>query len=256
MRPDGIWRISAGELRHDVARAHKSRRVPSPLPGLGINTWTINHGFRSPASNFTRGYSPAPLRGDWKTNWRVPALVLVGLFGTLGGCAYSRQYEPSVDPNTLSDVQFVHYLVTVPVVTVEEGCRAVMIAADGEDSFSDHGERYAAMEQRGLVRAAWKLEGQQVLDTGTLAFMLSKVCSLPPSVNSVLLGSWGLGDRRYALKQAVRYNLIRYAPPYKSVTGGEMVAALASADEYMARHGVYELPEAVEADLVRPPPVK
>jgi hypothetical protein len=158
----------------------------------------------------------------------------------IGGCAGVRNYEPSVDPNTLSATGFLHYLGTVPVASVEEGCRAMLLAADGSESFETHEQRYTELVRRGMVREAWKLQANHVLDKGTLAYMATRACRLPRGVNSCLFGSWGLGDRRYALKDAVAAGLMAYDTPEHAVRGGELVSTLAKIDDHMAKHGLYE----------------
>jgi hypothetical protein len=159
---------------------------------------------------------------------------------SLIGCSQTRQYQPPVDPATLSEIQFVHYLEQVPVATFGEGCRALAIAADGHDAYSDHAARYAALRDRDIVRDAWKLEPEQSLDLGTLAYMTAKVCNLPPTVDTVVFGSWGLGDRRYALRQAVEHRIIGYNSTYHLVTGEELVATLHHVDVYMAARQQYD----------------
>ncbi|MCB9865991.1 MAG: hypothetical protein H6816_05085 [Phycisphaerales bacterium] len=126
----------------------------------------------------------------------------------LTGCSQHRHYTPPVDPNQLTDIQFVHYLETVPVVTFGEGCRAVLIAADGADRFDSFAARYAELERRGWVRDAWGLEADDLLDLGTMCFMAAEACDLPPSASSTVLGSWGLSDRRYAVRKAVAAKLV------------------------------------------------
>ena len=127
-------------------------------------------------------------------------ISLAWLWGA-AGCTQQRRFEPSIAPEQLSDIQFLHYLETVPLTTFGEGCRAMLIAADGSDAYDDHATRYAELRRRGMVRDAWALSPDDVLDMGTLCFMTQRVCRLKPSVSSTLLGSWGLGDRRYAVRQ-------------------------------------------------------
>jgi hypothetical protein len=116
----------------------------------------------------------------------------------------------------------------------------VVIAADGTDKYSDHAGRYAALRDRDIVRDAWKLSPEQSLDLGTLAFMTARVCKLPPTVDSTVFGSWGLGDRRYALRQAVEHGIVGYDSTYHLVTGEELVAALHHVDAYMAARQQYD----------------
>ncbi len=151
-----------------------------------------------------------------------------------GGCAHYREFQPQVEPETYSETQFLHYLSSVPTVTFAEGCRAMLIATDGADHFGNHDERYAALRDRDIVRDSWELDPEQSLDVSTMAFMATKICDIPPSVCSTVFGSWGLGDRRYAHKQASAAQLIPYEPSYKFVTGGELLFTVAKIDDHLA----------------------
>ncbi len=165
----------------------------------------------------------------------------------LAGCSQRRQYQPETDPLSLDDMQFVHFLVGLPTVTFSETCRAITLTADGADEFQTHEERYEELVRRDVVRRAWGLGPDDVVDRGTLAFMSCRVCQLPASVSSTLLGSWGLGDRRYALKQAAYHEIITYGPTYEAVTGGELVNVLAHMDEHLAREGRYDFGKDVDS---------
>ncbi|HNO80172.1 MAG TPA: hypothetical protein PKN33_19165 [Phycisphaerae bacterium] len=164
-----------------------------------------------------------------------------------GGCAHYREFQPQVDPETYSETQFLHYLGTVPTVTFAEGCKAMVIAADGADHFSSHDERFDALRTRGIVRDDWKLDANQSLDVSTMAFMATKICSLRPSVCSTIFGSWGLGDRRYAHKQAAAADLIPYEPSYKFVTGGELLYTVAKIDDHLAKRDAENASEEINA---------
>lgn len=166
--------------------------------------------------------------------------VAAALFALSAGCAGVRNYEPSVAPDSLDGTSFLHYLGTVPVASVGEGCRAILLAADGTEAFDTHEERYAELIRRGLVRPAWGLQGDHVLDKGTLAFMAARVCRLPGGVNTHLLASWGLGDRRYALKDAAAAGLMSYDTPDRAVRGGELLSTLGKIDDYLAEGDLYD----------------
>lgn len=180
------------------------------------------------------------------------SIVLLG--GLLSGCAHYRDFQPQVDPETYSETQFLHYLSSVPTVTFEEGCRAMLIASAGNDEFASHDERYQALRERDIVRDAWEIEPNQSLDVSTMAYMATKICELRPSVSSVLLGSWGLGDRRYAHKLAAAAQLVPYEPPYKLVTGGELLYTVAQIDDRLAAKGDSGVGEKIDApsDVVGP----
>jgi hypothetical protein len=167
-------------------------------------------------------------------------LLLTGAILSLTGCSTARRFEPAQDPDTLPGTSFLHYLATVPVVSVEEGCRAILLVADGVEKHRTHQERYAELLRRGMVREAWRLQPGDMLDKGTLAYMAHKVCQLPGGVNTFLLGSWGLGDRRYALKDLSAAGIMPYDVPYRVLRGGELLAVLARIDAYLAEHEIYE----------------
>jgi hypothetical protein len=167
------------------------------------------------------------------------AAVFLAALGTTG-CSMPRRYEPKIDPGELDGTTFLHYLGTVPVASFDEGCRAVLLLADGQESYATHQERYAELVRRGIVRDGWGLQEGDILDKGTLAYMAFRTCRLPHSVNTLLFGSWGLGDRRYAMKAAAAAGLMRYDVPEHAVRGGELLAVLGRMDAYMAEQGQYE----------------
>jgi hypothetical protein len=171
---------------------------------------------------------------------RRKGALVAGLAVLLAGCSNVRNYEPQLDPDTLDGTTFLHYLGTVPVVSVDEGCRAILLVADGVETFGSHQERYDELVSRGMIRTSWGLQPNHVLDKGTLAYMVARVCKLPRGVNSHLLGSWGLGDRRYAMRDVIATGIMPYDVPEHAVRGGELLAALAKIDEYLAADGVYE----------------
>ena len=168
------------------------------------------------------------------------ALVVVCAALVVSGCGGPRRFEPAQNPDALPSTSFLHYLATVPVASVAEGYRAILLVADGEENWTTHEQRRAELTRRGLVREAWRLEPNDMLDKGTLAYMTSGVCRLPEGLNTLLLGSWGLGDRRYALKQVAAAGIMDYDVPYRVLRGGEVLGILAKVDAYMAEHEIYE----------------
>lgn len=176
--------------------------------------------------------------------------LLVALLA--GGCAAPRTGESSMNPDELSDVEFQAYLAEVPLISVAESFRAMLILADGADATKSFDERRTALESRGIVRSEWNLQPGNVLDRGTLAYMVLRICQIRGGVNMVLFGSWGLGDRRYALRELVYRDMITDGADYEFVRGGEMVAVMTKADKYMQQHGLYAAPEMQFPD--EPPP--
>ena len=144
-----------------------------------------------------------------------------------------RTYQPERDPAVLDDVSFLHYLATVPVVSVDEGLRAVlMLAGTGKDA-ATYEQRYEALLERGAIKRSWDLNADQILGKGTLAYLLRTVCELPRSVDEILASRTGLGERRYALKTCIDERLIPYGLAHEPVAGGELLSALANAERYL-----------------------
>lgn len=148
--------------------------------------------------------------------------------------------EPPADANKLSDDGFQAYLARVDLVTVDEAYRAILILADGEDSCQTFDERQTKLESRGIAKGTWRLSPQNIVDAGSVAYMVCRICQIGGGVNTRLFGSWGLGDRRYALRELQYRELIDDQVDYQYVTGAAMVSILAKADQYMARKGLYQ----------------
>jgi hypothetical protein len=164
------------------------------------------------------------------------AIALAATLVWAGGCAApKRTFQPTQDHNALNEIAFVHYLSTLPTVSMDEAYHAMLLLADEADSGRTFEDREALLVGRGVVRESWGLAADDTLDQGTLAYMLMKICKLPGGLNDLMLGSWGLGDRRYALRTVVWHELIPYDVPYHAVTGGELLTAITKATEYLER---------------------
>jgi hypothetical protein len=177
-------------------------------------------------------------RSFLKDKLRIPLVVALVASLCAGGCgAPKRSFQPEQDVDALSDAVFLHYIATVPVVTVDEGYRAMLMLAGLPERPRTYEERAAAMEKLGAIKPGWGLEADQVLDKGTLGYMLQVICDLPTGFSELWLSPMGIGDRRYALKACVHEGLLPYAPVYEPVTGGELLAAVTKAETYIAMHG-------------------
>lgn len=166
-------------------------------------------------------------------------LTTLSCAALLSGCARPRQTPPPVDPSKLSDDGFLHYLGEVPVVTVDEGFRAMLILADGEDTSKDFNDRYSKLVNRGIARREWELKAENVIDRGSVAAMVCRICRIGGGVNQRVFGSIGLADRRYAVRDLVYERIMADGPDYAGVKGGELIALLTKADGYMDEQGIY-----------------
>jgi hypothetical protein len=172
----------------------------------------------------------------------TPLLIhaLLGLVTWVSGCTGPRQEQPSVNAAELSDEGFQAYIAEVNLITVDEAYRAMLILADGQDGSSGFEERKTKLESRGIAREAWKLQPENVIDSGSVAYMICKICQIKGGVNMHLFGSWGLGDRRYALRELVYREMIDDSVDYQFMTGAVLYGLMREADELMAQKGLYE----------------
>ncbi len=173
-------------------------------------------------------------------NARNARLLCLMLPPVLAGCSHSLTFEPAQDHNQLESLEFFHLLAQQPMVTYDEACRAMLLLANGTETSSDFETRSAELASRGVISEKWGIAANEAVDRGTLGYMIFRTCRLPDSVNTWLAKCSGLGDRRYALKNVVRAGIMPYGLPYQIPTGGEVLAAIRKADDYMADHGVYE----------------
>lgn len=193
----------------------------------------------------------------------LPSLIALTCSLAIVGCAGPRQTAPEVDPSELAEEQFQAYLAEVDLVTVDEAYRAMLILADGEDTSESFEERRQKLESRNIARAAWRLEPENVVDAGSVAYMVCEICGIRGGINRNLFGRLGLGDRRYALRELIYREMIDNTVDYQYMTGAALVTVMAKADELMEKKGLYEtetidLSDETDRDefgeLIVPPP--
>ena len=167
-------------------------------------------------------------------------LFLFGIVGAASGCAGPRTSVQSVASDKLSDDGFQAYLAELELVTVEEAYRGMLILADGEDTCEDFEQRREKLESRGIAKTAWDLQPENVVDAGSVAYMVCRICEIQGGVNMRLFGSIGLGDRRYALRELVYREMIDQTVDYEYMTGAALFALMRKADALMEKKGLYE----------------
>ncbi len=201
----------------------------------------------------------------WRCTGQWTVLFLLAMAGQVSGCAGPRLSTPAVDATKLSDEAFQAYLAEIELVTVDEAYRAMLILADGEDPSKGFEQRRAILEGRGIARAAWQLQPDHVVDAGSVAYMVCRICRISGGINMRLFGASGLGDRRYALRELIAREMIQDVVDYQFMTGAAMFAILRRADTLMQEKGLYEsqgidLSDETDrdehGDLIVPPPVE
>lgn len=168
-------------------------------------------------------------------NWRLVRIVLANLLLLSGaGCKLPhRAHVPPMEAEALDDVSFLHYLASAPTVTVSQGVRAVLMLRGATEQWPTFEEQHKELLRLGAVKAIWKLAPGQTLDKGTFAHMLRVLCDLPAGASEILASVTRLGDRRYALRTCIAEKLLPYGQAHEPVRGGELVAALARAEEFV-----------------------
>lgn len=178
---------------------------------------------------------PKTPHGPPRRRWRgVAARFTLGAAAICAGCVSpQRAFQPDRDPAALDDVSFLHYLATVPVVTVDEGMRAMLLLKGVSLRRPTFERQFEMLHRIRAVRRTWRLSSGQVLDKGTLAYMLAELCGLRRSLDERIAWVTGLGDRRYALKTCVHEGLLPYGLAHEPVSGGELLTSLTEADRFL-----------------------
>ncbi len=172
----------------------------------------------------------------FNTQWvrRIPLVMAVGYVAFLACSAPRRTWIPLRPADQIDESSFLHYLARVPVVTVDEGARAVLMLIGPTDPEASFEQRWSELERLGAVREGWGCVPEDTLDKGTLAHMLARICKLPIGPNDWVSATLGLGDRRYALRSCVYHGLMAQGIPQDPVTGGELLSALIAAESRIA----------------------
>src|SRR6185436_17501437 len=187
-----------------------------------------------------RFYGAAHFFSDVFSLRKVACSVALACVLPIVGCLGPRKEAPKVDPTGLSDDAFQAYLAEAPFVTVEEAYRAMLILADGEDTCKTHEERAAKLESRGIARSAWNLKPENVVDAGSVSYMVVRICQIRGGINFHLFSSWGLGDRRYAMRELVYRKMLDDSADYQAMSGDRLVGLMARAGDMMEKKGLYD----------------
>lgn len=141
-----------------------------------------------------------------------------------------------VDPD-----KFLHeHLQSQSVVTVAEAYRAMVLLAEGEDKYDSFAAREEYLLHRDILRPEWKLEPDNAIDRGSVAYMVAQILKVRGGVNLNVYGRLlGVADRRYAVREMVYLDIMEDRAPYRFISGAELVDVLWNADAYMAKNGLY-----------------
>ncbi len=166
------------------------------------------------------------------------------------GCSRTVRTAQADRAEQLDEDTFLHeHLPAQPMVTTAEAYRAMILLADGRDECRIFDQRAAMLVDRGITRPDWRLQRDECIDRGSVAWMVCRILDIDGGVNMRLLGSWGPGDRRYAVRELYYRQLLDSTPAYRYMSGAELVDLLGKADAYLAERGRYP---AAPLDVVGP----
>lgn len=148
------------------------------------------------------------------------------------GCAPRvRTWQPATSPDSLGDTAFLHYLATVPVASVDDATRGLLMVVGSGGA--DPAERIEEAVRRGWIEADFRLHPDHVLTRGVAAFMLSRACCLPEGLNARVARLTKIGQQRYAIRACADAKLLAYGSPDESLSGGEWLSAVSRADAWI-----------------------
>lgn len=185
---------------------------------------------------------------------RYMLVVLVSALAIVGCSQVSRPEQAQQGEQIAADLFLHEHLQSQPMVTTAEAYRAMVMLAEGQDEISSFAGREEYLLANKIIRPEWKLQHDQVVDRGTVAYMVLKVLGLRGGVNFNTMGRLGIGDRRYALRELIYRDVMANGPPYRFISGAELVDVLGRADAVMAEEGRYpdEKTDVVESLTSRP----
>jgi hypothetical protein len=149
----------------------------------------------------------------------------------------TTQAGKSLNGELVDEMDFFDTMLQKDRCTIGEAVRAICLLVNGSDPGQTFDERYEFLLQRGIVRQAWNLKSSEWIDRGTLAYMLIKAGGIKGGVNFRLFGSRGFGDRRYAYREMIYYNLMESGCDYQYITGPELITATGNVDRFIQDRG-------------------
>lgn len=155
------------------------------------------------------------------------------------GCSQMARPEQARLGEQVTAIEFLHeHLPKQPCVTVAEAYRAMIMLAEGRDDFNSFAAREEYLLAREIIRPAWKLGRDNAIDRGSVAYMVMRILKIQGGVNARVYGRMGLADRRYAVRELAWRGIMMDKPPYRLITGAELVDVLGNADAAMADRAV------------------
>lgn len=173
--------------------------------------------------------------------WAIGPGVCLMLGLTIGCAQVSRPEQVQAGEQANPDTFLHEHLQQQSFATVGEAYRAMVMLAEGEDKFDSFAAREEYLVAKDVAREEWKLERENAIDRGSVAYMVLQILKVRGGVNMNVYGRLlGVADRRYAVRELVYMGIMQDGPPYRFMSGSELVDVIGNADAYMAKEGLYE----------------
>lgn len=171
--------------------------------------------------------------------WYIASVCLIASVSV--GCSAISKPDQAQAGEQVNPDAFLHdHLQSEPIVTVAEAYRAMVMLAEGDDKYDSFASREEYLLQKEIIRSEWKLESDVAIDRGSVAYMVLQILKVRSGVNMNLFGRLlGVADRRYAVRELAYIDLMEDRPPYRFISGAELVDLMGKADAYMAENGLY-----------------
>jgi len=108
--------------------------------------------------------------------------------------------------------------------TNDDACSLVLCLLDGQDAHGGFDQRLAGLQARGLAPAGWRLQADQPVTNGTLAYMLCRALNIKGGIMMHLLPG-----PRYAYREAEYHGLMPKGSAWEPLTGPEVVGIMGRA---------------------------
>lgn len=158
----------------------------------------------------------------------------------VGGLQQGSKPDQAQAGQQVNPDAFLHdHLQSEPIVTVAEAYRAMVMLSEGDDKYDSFASREEYLLQKGdrpLGVEAQTRRGDRPWQRG----LYGAADFESGGVNMNLFGRLlGVADRRYAVRELAYIELMEDRPPYRFISGAELVDLMGKADAYMAENGLY-----------------
>lgn len=135
----------------------------------------------------------------------------------------------SADKTGRDSAELAYALVNKTWCSNDEAASLILLLVHGQDTYDNFAQRRDALVSEGFMSAAWKLEAEEPVTKGTLAYMLCRALDIKGGLLLHLAPC-----RRYAYREAVYQDLMVRGGDNEPLTGPEVVGIMSRAGQRKA----------------------